>query len=172
MAKRSPTRLNADQLQNLKVFCKSERQTEILEMLVVCEGSYKRAGKQLGINPSQISRAVRRIERNSTEQANAELRAYKSLSETEENVDGDVLQVSSAGSDTQQVDLYSKRIITLDDAIRKAGVNLKVWEVERFIINSWEVGAKGPDKKIRVTPLWQAGLRIGVGPLGRAATPP
>jgi len=63
MAKHPP-KLDVTQLQNLKAFCKSERQTEILEALIVCKGSYKKAGKQIGVNPSQISRAVRRIERN------------------------------------------------------------------------------------------------------------
>lgn len=62
MAQRS--KLNKTQLGNLKAFCKSERQTEILEALIVCDCSYKKAGRQIGVNPSQISRAVHRIERN------------------------------------------------------------------------------------------------------------
>lgn len=42
----------------------------------------------------------------------------------------------------------SLRIKTLDEALRVSKVDLKVWEVERFVINSWEVtiGRKNNDK--------------------------
>lgn len=59
------------------------------------------------------------------------------------------------GSEDRNLEMYSARVVTLDDALKKAKVDLKKWDVERFIVNSWEVGAKGPDKIIRVTPLWQ-----------------
>jgi hypothetical protein len=59
------------------------------------------------------------------------------------------------GSEDRNIEVYSDRVVTLDDALKKGKVDLKKWDVERFVVNSWEVGAKGPDKKIRVTPLWQ-----------------
>jgi len=56
-------KLTKNQLENLKAFCRSERQTEILESLIVC-GSLKKAAKEIGVHTQQISRAIKRIERN------------------------------------------------------------------------------------------------------------
>jgi hypothetical protein len=49
----------------------------------------------------------------------------------------------------------SPRIRTLEEAIAKADIDIRYWTVERTVINSWEVGAKGPDGTIVVEPLWQ-----------------
>jgi len=50
----------------------------------------------------------------------------------------------------------SHRIKTLDDALEYAKVNLEEWEVERYIINKWEVGAKdGSTGHIVIEPLYQ-----------------
>lgn len=45
-------------------------------------------------------------------------------------------------------------IRSLDDLIVACAVDLDVWEVERYICNKWEVGAK-VDDKMKVTPLFQ-----------------
>lgn len=47
------------------------------------------------------------------------------------------------------------RIRTLDQLLKACQVDLKVWEVERYTVNKWEVGAKDPDGEIVVTPLFQ-----------------
>ena len=60
MSKRK--KLDKNHIENLKAFCRSERQTEILEALIVA-GSYKEAGRAVGVHPEQIRRAVRRVER-------------------------------------------------------------------------------------------------------------
>jgi len=49
----------------------------------------------------------------------------------------------------------SKRIVTLDDALKHFNVDLDVWAVDRYTVNNWEVGARDENKKIRVTPLMQ-----------------
>jgi len=50
----------------------------------------------------------------------------------------------------------SKRIKTIEDALDKADIDLDVWEVDRVIINSWEVGSRGPFRAyVRIDPLWQ-----------------
>lgn len=76
------------------------------------------------------------------------------LAQNTSKLDG-TTSLKGTGNDSQELDVYSTRCITLDDAIKKGNVDLEQWEVERFILNSWEVGAKGPDRRIRVTPLWQ-----------------
>lgn len=49
----------------------------------------------------------------------------------------------------------SVRIVTLDQLLATCSVDLDVWEVERYVVNKWEVGAKGPDDLIVVEPLYQ-----------------
>lgn len=49
----------------------------------------------------------------------------------------------------------SNRITTLDDLIRECDVDVKDWNVERHIINKWEVGSSDPDGGVVVEPLFQ-----------------
>ena len=50
----------------------------------------------------------------------------------------------------------SPRIKTMEDALSKSDVDRDVWEVERFVVNSWEVGSKGPGGAyVRIDPLFQ-----------------
>lgn len=65
------------------------------------------------------------------------------------------IQTTGTGSDSQVLESLGEQIKTVDQALAKGGVDRKIWDVERFVINSWEVGAKGPDGIVRVTPLWQ-----------------
>ena len=46
------------------------------------------------------------------------------------------------------------RIGTLDELLKKAQVDTDIWEVDRYVINSWEVGSK-VDERIIVEPLFQ-----------------
>jgi hypothetical protein len=50
-------------LANLKAFCRSERQTEILDAVIQSGGKIRKAATLLGVNHSQVSRAIKRIER-------------------------------------------------------------------------------------------------------------
>lgn len=65
------------------------------------------------------------------------------------------VKVEGTGSESQEIELQADRVVTLEDALKKAGTDLTRWDVERYVVNSWEVGAKGPDGRVRVTPLWQ-----------------
>lgn len=44
---------------------------------------------------------------------------------------------------------------TLDELLEFMEVDLDVWEVERHVINKWEVGAKDANSEVQVTPLYQ-----------------
>lgn len=57
--------------------------------------------------------------------------------------------------DTWSVSLPRTRISTLEELVEHCKIDLKVWEVERFVCNKWEVGAKNADGKIVVEPLFQ-----------------
>ena len=56
----------------------------------------------------------------------------------------------------------TKRIVTVDNLLNTHNISLKDWEIEKQIVNTWEVGTKGPDGEIVTTPLFQvkAWLRI------------
>jgi hypothetical protein len=70
-------------------------------------------------------------------------------------------QMKGTGSETAELDYYSdKRIRTLEEALAKGNVDRERWDVDRWEITSWEVGSKGPDKKIRVTPLWRVSVKL------------
>jgi len=49
----------------------------------------------------------------------------------------------------------TSRVVTVNDLLSIYDISLDNWEIERQIINTWEVGAKGPDNKIVTTPLFQ-----------------
>jgi predicted phosphodiesterase len=52
----------------------------------------------------------------------------------------------------------TSRIVTPDDLLKVYNVSLEEWEIEKQVLNTWEVGAKGPDSKIVTTPLFQVKL--------------
>ena len=62
---------------------------------------------------------------------------------------------NSFSGNTWTVTLPKTRIHTLDELIEYCKVDLAVWEVERFICNKWEVGAKNSDGDLVVEPLFQ-----------------
>lgn len=47
------------------------------------------------------------------------------------------------------------RIMTLDALLESAATDLTQWEVERHVLNKWEIGATGPDGQLVIEPLWQ-----------------
>ncbi len=57
--------------------------------------------------------------------------------------------------DKWNISLKETRIHTLEQLIEFFEVNTSKWEVERFICNSWEVGAKDKDGQLRTSPLYQ-----------------
>jgi hypothetical protein len=47
------------------------------------------------------------------------------------------------------------RIITVDKLLEMYNISLDHWDIEKQIINTWEIGAKTPDGSIATTPLFQ-----------------
>ena len=94
----------------------------------------------LGVNPSTVTRAVARAKQGPPLSAPAAPR------EVEQNV---------VEGDTWQVTLPRTRISTLEELVEHCKIDLKTWQVERFVCNKWEVGAKDANGKIVVEPLFQ-----------------
>jgi len=57
--------------------------------------------------------------------------------------------------DEARLTTVSRTIRTLEDALAYADVDLDIWEVERYLVNSWEMGSKDATGHPQVTPLWQ-----------------
>lgn len=57
--------------------------------------------------------------------------------------------------DTWNITLPKTRICTLDQLLEYCEVDLSTWDVERFIVNKWEMGAKNQDDELVVAPLFQ-----------------
>lgn len=66
---------------------------------------------------------------------------------------GESWQVNGSG-DTQTITSVSNRIRSLEDALAHASIDTTIWEVERFVVNSWEMGYKTDDGAATL-PLWQ-----------------
>lgn len=48
-----------------------------------------------------------------------------------------------------------KQIRSLEDLIKACDIDLLSWEVERYVCNKWEVGARDASGEVKVTPLFQ-----------------
>lgn len=100
-----------------------------------------KAAKLLGITRDQARRRLTKL-RNGAVSPKADMGS--TLTEAQEQT-----------SDKWNIELPRTRICTLDELIEQFKVDLTTWEVERFIANKWEVGAKSEDGSIVVEPLYQ-----------------
>jgi predicted phosphodiesterase len=57
--------------------------------------------------------------------------------------------------DTATAESKSSNIRTLEDLIDVCKIDLNIWEIERYIVNKWEVAAKGLDGVMKHSPLYQ-----------------
>lgn len=58
-------------------------------------------------------------------------------------------------SDSWVISIPKTRICTLDELVEHCKIDLGIWEIERFVANKWEVGARDESGKIVVEPLFQ-----------------
>jgi hypothetical protein len=68
---------------------------------------------------------------------------------------GQPQETNEIKDDEWNVVLNGTRICTLEQLVAHCKVDLDTWEVERFVVNKWEVGAKNLAGKIEVEPLYQ-----------------
>ncbi|QNI37538.1 helix-turn-helix domain-containing protein [Edaphobacter albus] len=107
--------------------------------LIAAGSTHRDIAKKLGVSISYVSKV-----RNSADSASDKPEMKRS-----DEVSGDKWSIS----------LPKTRIHTLDELVRQCGIDLNVWEVERFVCNKWEVGAAdkrdGVLRGIVVEPLFQ-----------------
>lgn len=53
------------------------------------------------------------------------------------------------------IESKSSNIKTMEDLLKYANIDLNIWEVDRCVINKWEVGARDTNGKIQKSPLFQ-----------------
>jgi hypothetical protein len=63
------------------------------------------------------------------------------------------------------ISLPKTRIRTLEELVEACNIDLKVWIVDRFVANKWEVGSKDASKEIVVTALFQVKAFLSRRPL-------
>lgn len=76
-----------------------------------------------------------------------------------DNGDGDMvyettMRYEETGNGAR-VTFVSRHIRTVEDALAKAEVDEKLWQVDHFLVNHWEMGSKDAEGNPQATPLWQ-----------------
>lgn len=110
---------------------------------------YYNDAKELGLTTASLSSFKRIVRTINHEVLNDGIKPNESGVEDikEEFIDN--------GDNTANLDIKTHRITTLDQLIRKSQVDLTEWNIDRHVINKWEVGAKNDNGKIEVSPLFQ-----------------
>lgn len=63
--------------------------------------------------------------------------------------------ITETGNSAEITKSVDRKIRTLADMVKVCEIDLDTWEIDRWVCNKWEVGAKDRNKQIRVTPLFQ-----------------
>jgi hypothetical protein len=65
--------------------------------------------------------------------------------------------IEEGTDESRSITLVSKSIHTVDEALKETKVDLAIWEVERFVVNKWDVGAKVREQDLT----WENGTMNG-----------
>lgn len=132
-----------------------EKCEEALSAYLKC-GSINKAAAHLGMSESGFRRRLKLAD------TLYGLHNYKQTVGTkvpdsyEENV-----KVTGGGNDCA-LTIRTKTIRTLEDALAEGHVNLDIWQVDRWVLNKWDMGAKlvqtiseGQTEQLAATEMWQ-----------------
>lgn len=79
----------------------------------------------------------------------------KRRGEVQAQTQAQAAEVSEVAGDQWTISLPKSRIHTLEELIEYFQVDTGVWEVERFVCNKWEMGAKDANDTVQIHPLFQ-----------------
>jgi hypothetical protein len=96
-----------------------------------------RIANALDVHPSRVKRALAWIEKHGPEDAGDQEWMNAPMGKPVEEIKKDM------GQETATITTKSLKIKTLEDLLAASDVDMEVWEVERHIINSWEVTMGG-----------------------------
>jgi hypothetical protein len=105
-------------------------------------GHYKEAADALGVHYNAVRSVARR------------LAGTKNKPKIDPMIPGKT-SFKQTGETAEAESEKSSRIKTLEDLVAHAEIDLSIWDIERWVANKWEVGAKNDDGQIVVEPLFQ-----------------
>src|SRR3990172_8906786 len=85
------------------------------------------------------------------------LECARILRASRKQANADTTETHEVTGNTWTISIPNTRIHTLEQLLEAFEVDTEVWEVEKFIVNKWEVGRK--DKRVNLS--WQDGLATG-----------
>jgi hypothetical protein len=128
---------------------------EAVRIYQQCGGNATLAAKRLGLTAQGVNKRLQAAERKGL--VTAEQKAsWRPDQPATISVEGQTLSVS--GNSAEVTKTTHERVRTLNDLIRVCEIDTDEWDVERYVCNKWEMGAKiGPQDvaTITVTPLYQ-----------------
>lgn len=75
--------------------------------------------------------------------------------EKEQSIKDKQTSFKSEGDNAELSTIVNKQIKSLKDLIKVCEIDLNEWQIDRWVCNKWEMGAKLKDDSIKVTPLFQ-----------------
>lgn len=144
---------------------------ELIELVERNEGSLRRSAKEYGRDQATLWRMLKRrgilsgkardeaiLEGRPWHQGDVQVGRGKKAS-TVPSSDGELQgEPEAAGTKDTLSHTYKVRgnaVKSLEQVLEIVEADLNVWEVERWLCNKWEVGAKDESNEIVVTDLWQ-----------------
>ena len=116
------------------------------------QAGWRTIARELKINPSgSLSRLIAKLK---SGEPIPPARAKKSA-KSSDNPTAEPQETREFAGNSGVIATRRYNIRTLDELLAYMEVDLEEWEVERHVINKWEVGAKDDADKIQVTPLYQ-----------------
>lgn len=111
----------------------------------------RKRGKGPSVAPEYVAKGLKC----SVEDAAAALEALRG-----ESVKQTKGETHERTADSWSIEIPNTRIHTLEQLLKYCEVDETQWEVERFTVNKWEVGAKDAGGDIQVTPLYQVKAQL------------
>jgi hypothetical protein len=108
-------------------------------------GNYKELAEKYGVDYGHVRNVAYALRKKQKGQT-SETIACEGKADTSFRQKGDTAEYSFN---------TDKRIQTLQDLIDACDIDLAVWDIDRWVCNKWEVGAKNAAKEIEVHPLFQ-----------------
>ena len=114
------------------------------------------AGRRMVTRPCPACGEVKTFDTRTETCSNACGYKWRSMKQKREAVSFDSPSETHEQTPTSwTISLPKTRICTLDQLIAQCKIDLDTWEIERFVVNKWEVGAKDAESNIQIAPLFQ-----------------
>ena len=107
--------------------------------------SARKIAEEFGLHHKTISRILRDIP----------VTFERPESKYEVPLTENLVETSVVDGDSWMITLPKTRICTLEQLVEHCQIDLRIWEVERWVCNKWEMGYKDKEGEAKVEPLFQ-----------------